>query len=87
MTIWDDRIMEVLREEGPLSVGELTDHDSIRISHSQVSRRCSRLAEHGLLDSFANGVYSLTGQGESYLNGELNADELQTDDEEGKAAS
>jgi DNA-binding IclR family transcriptional regulator len=79
MTIWDDRILEILREEGPKSVGELTKHPNIRISHSQVSRRCGTLAEHGMLDAFANGVYDITEQGLRYLDGELDAEEIENE--------
>lgn len=73
MTIWDDRILEFLRENGPSSVGELTDSEYIRVSQPHVSRRCKRLAEHGFLDTFANGVYAITERGEAYLDGDLDA--------------
>lgn len=76
MTIWDDRILEILRETGPMSVGELTDHNFVRVSQSQVSRRCKRLAEHGLVHAYANGVYDISDIGEQYLDGEVDASNL-----------
>ncbi|UWG46592.1 Transcriptional regulator, MarR family [Halanaeroarchaeum sp. HSR-CO] len=77
MTIWDDRILETLRNEGPLSVGELADFDHVRVSRAHVGRRCQRLSKYGLLDAFANGVYSITEEGEKYLDGEVDAGELE----------
>lgn len=76
MTLWDDRLMEVVREEGPSSAGELVDHQYIHVSKSTISRRLNKLADHGLLDRLPNGVYRLTKEGEKYLDGELNAEQL-----------
>ena len=88
MSIWDDRLLEAVRDKRGASVGELADHDLIRVSKSQVSRRCRRLAKHGLLRHLGNGVYVITEAGEQYLNEELDAAELpdlNTDDEEASA--
>jgi len=74
MTIWDDRILEVIREKGPTPVGDLVDEDSIRISQSSVSRRCQKLADNVLLQPIGNGVYDITGQGEAYLEGTYDAE-------------
>lgn len=76
MTIWDDRIMEVIREEGSGSPTPLSEHDYIHISASQVSKRLKKLSEHGLLDSLGNGIYVTTPDGERYLDGELSVDEI-----------
>jgi len=75
MTLWDDRILEVIREIGAERVGNLVDHDDIRISQSQVSRRCQKLADNGLLQALGNGVYVLTDEGEAYLDGEYDAED------------
>ena len=72
MTLWDDRIMEVIRDEGPSSASELVDHKYIHVSKSTISRRLNKLADNGLLERLPNGVYSLTTNGEQYLDGELN---------------
>jgi Mn-dependent DtxR family transcriptional regulator len=74
MVIWDDRIMELLRVNGPMSVGELADADEIRIVRSTVSGRCSRLAEEGYLNRYANGVYDITEKAEKYLDEEWDAE-------------
>lgn len=74
MTIWDDRILEIICEEGPKPVGDLTNREEVRISQSSVSRRCQKLADHGLLQAIGNGVYTITEQGEAYLNEEYDAE-------------
>jgi predicted transcriptional regulator len=74
MTLWDDRILELLYNRGPMSVGELGDTDVIRVTRQHVSRRCKKLAENGLLNAYANGVYDITEEGERYLRGEIDAD-------------
>jgi len=73
MTIWDDRILEIIHEEGNGSPKELEDRDEVRISKSSVSRRLKKLADHDLLQPLANGVYIITDEGEAYLNGEYDA--------------
>ncbi len=82
MTIWDDRILETLRNDPDKvgKVGELAKRDSIRISQSSVSRRCKKLADHGLLRKIGDGVYILTERGERYLDGEINTYEDQPDE-------
>jgi len=74
MTIWDDRIAETLRADGPMSVGKLASLDDIRVSKSTVSRRCNKLAENGLIVHIGNGVYGITEEGEGYLDGEYDAE-------------
>ena len=74
MTIWDDRILETLRSEGPMAVGSIAERNDIRVSDSTVSRRCSKLVEHGLTIHIGNGVYQITEEGEGYLNEEYDAE-------------
>ena len=74
MTIWDDRILETLRSEGPKPVGEMADRGDIRISQSSVSRRCSKMADHHLVIALGNGVYAITEEGEGYLDEEYDAE-------------
>jgi len=74
MTIWDDRILEDIRDEGAGRVGNLGDTEGIRISKPHISRRCKTLAEHGLLAPLGNGVYTITDQGEAYLDEEYDAE-------------
>lgn len=74
MTIWDDRILEYLCESDGATVGEITKSDSIRVSNAHVSRRCKKLAEHGMLSPIGNGAYVITKIGEAYLRGEYDAE-------------
>lgn len=83
MTIWDDRIMEIIQDGGPTSAGELNKEDYIRTSRPNISRRLNKLADHDLLHRLPNGVYSLTEKGEKYLNGELDAEDLNEKTENG----
>lgn len=80
MTIWDDRILEVAQEKDSVRAPVLVECDHMHISRSQISRRLRKLREYGLLNDLGNGVYSITADGESYLNGDLNAEELQSED-------
>ncbi|NGM71104.1 MarR family transcriptional regulator [Natronolimnobius sp. AArcel1] len=74
MTIWDDRILEIIRAEDAGRVGDLAERDAIRISQSSVSRRCKKLAENSLLRPLGNGVYTISDKGEAYLDGEYDAE-------------
>ncbi|GAA0648898.1 winged helix-turn-helix domain-containing protein [Salarchaeum japonicum] len=74
MNIWDDRILEILEDEGPLPVGKLANHKAIHTSKSTISRRCRKLAEKGLLQKIGNGVYSISDIGLAYLDGEYDAE-------------
>nr|WP_251328064.1 ArsR family transcriptional regulator [Haloplanus sp. HW8-1] len=87
MTIWDDRILEVIREEGSGSPSELADTDVIRVSRQHVSRRLQKLADHQLLTHLGNGVYVITEEGKKYLDGELDADELEDASDNGEGAA
>jgi predicted transcriptional regulator len=74
MTLWDDRILEIIREEGSGAPTELSEHDVIQVSRQHVSTRLQKLADHGLLQPLGNGVYVITERGEAYLDGEYDAE-------------
>lgn len=74
MSIWDDRILEYLREHEGATVGELAKNESIRVSNAHVSRRCKKLAENGLIRPIGNGAYVITEEGEGYLDEEYDAE-------------
>jgi len=76
MTIWDDRILEVMREDGPTSPTPLAKHEYIHIGKSGISKRLNRMNEHRLVQELGNGVYSITKTGKMYLDGEINAEDL-----------
>jgi len=87
MSIWDDRILEYISEHDGGSVGDIADHDLIRVSQPHISRRCKVLAEHGLLRALGNGVYVITEEGQNYLRGELDAEDLSDTEENGDEAA
>lgn len=73
----DDVILEYLRDEGtgtPKSISE-----AIGKSQGYVNQRCSLLESHGLLTKVARGVYTLSDNGEAYLEEELDVSELEPD--------
>jgi repressor of nif and glnA expression len=61
-------------EDGVRSVGDLHENDYIRISKTQISRRCQKLNEHGLLRKIGHGVYMITEEGGAYLEEEYDAE-------------
>lgn len=75
MSIWDDRILEVLQAGGANTPTKLSERDCINVGQPQVSRRLSKLNENELVTSLGNGVYQITEKGESYLQGKYNAEE------------
>lgn len=72
MSVWDDRILEAAKEHGAVSVRELSKHERIHVSKATVSRRCSKLEDHGLLGDLGVGSYVLSEKGDAYLSGEYN---------------
>ncbi|PSP78974.1 winged helix-turn-helix domain-containing protein [Halobacteriales archaeon QS_1_68_20] len=77
MTGADDRILEFLNEEGPTAPKAMADDWRIRFSRTYVNTRCKKLAVYGLVQNLGNGVYSITEQGEAYLAGDMDADDLE----------
>jgi DNA-binding PadR family transcriptional regulator len=73
-SVWDDRILEIISQEGPSSPKTIKDTGVIHVSKGHISNRLSTMAEHGLLHRLPNGVYSLTEEGEAYLEGEYDAE-------------
>ena len=75
----DDRILELIREEGNLTPGAIEALGGPSSDHA--SRRAKRLAERGLLEQVHRGLYRLTDDGRAYLDEELDAAELSPTDE------
>lgn len=76
----DDKILEYLHSEGtstPSKIGEAIGNDV-----NYVTQRSSTLTDRGLLQRIARGVYQITEEGEAYLEGELDASELESDQDE-----
>jgi len=76
----DNRILEIIREHGNLTPAAVEKFDGPSSSHA--SRRCKRLADYGLLHQIVTGLYTITDEGEAYLDEELDASELEPDDDE-----
>lgn len=74
MTIWDDRILEYVDEEGSATPKKLDESGFIHVTRSQISRRLRRLTEGGLLEHLGNGVYVITEEGEAYLEERFDVD-------------
>ncbi|WP_436909933.1 ArsR family transcriptional regulator [Halosimplex marinum] len=81
MTLWDDRILELLREWDSGTPSELAETEFVSVSRQQVSRRLQKLAEHALVQPLGNGVYVITERGEKYLDGELSTFEDEPDEQ------
>ncbi|GAB7012014.1 ArsR family transcriptional regulator [Halolamina salina] len=77
MTIWDDRILEYIEEEGSASPKQLEDSGYFDVTKPHLSRRLRKLADKGFLQDLGNGVYIMSERGEAYLNEELDASELE----------
>jgi predicted HTH transcriptional regulator len=75
MSIWDDRILEYIREEESGTPKELKESGYVRVTQAHIGRRMRKLAEHGLLKHLGNSVYVITERGELYLDGELDTSE------------
>lgn len=73
MSIWDDRILEYLVDEGPAPPSEVTKHENIHVTRSHVSKRMAILREKGLLDGLGNGVHQINKKGRLYLAGRWDA--------------
>ena len=80
MTIADERVLEFLAEEGPHSPSRIAEDERVHFTAEYVGRRCRKLAEYGLTRNIGNGVYQITEDGKQYLAGELDASELEGDE-------
>jgi hypothetical protein len=78
MTMADDRVLEYLREEGTSTPKQMADDERIRFSRSYVNARCTELARRSFVLNLGNGVYQITYRGQQYLDGELDAADLET---------
>lgn len=84
MTIWDDRILEIARNEDSVSPSKVAESEYVRVSRQHISTRMKKLAEHGLLQPLEHGVYIITERGERYLDGEISTYENEVDEVPGE---
>ncbi len=79
MVTADDRILEYLSENETGTPKRMADSGYVRFSRSYITQRCKKLVNHGLLRHLGNGVYVITEEGKQYLEGELDAADLEPD--------
>jgi predicted transcriptional regulator len=75
----DDRILETLSYGLILSPTIISEN--IDKSRAEVNRRLTVLNEQGLVKKVSRGRYKIAGNGELYLDGELDASELEEGDD------
>ena len=81
MVAADDRILEYLSENETGTPKQMADSGLVRFSRSYITQRAKVLLNHGMLRHLGNGVYVLTDEGQQYLDGQLDAAELEPDEE------
>lgn len=77
----DDRILDLLQESG-LELSPAVIAKNLDYSRSWISRRLSKLSDAGLVRVDEGSYYSITDRGSAYLNGAIQASELEDPDEE-----
>lgn len=83
MTIADERILEFSSESPPRQPKQIADEMAKRglgFNDKYIGRRCLELAEYGLVQNLGNGIYTITEWGEQYLDGELDATDLEPEE-------
>lgn len=79
MTIADERILEFLCEEGPRQPKQIANDERMMFSDQYIGQRCRMLAPYGLIRNLGNGLYAITEAGQQYLDGTLDAAELESE--------
>jgi len=79
MTAADDRILESL-ESSNLVLSPRVLAYNIDYTRNYVSKRLSKLVDAGLIEKVDDGLYQITDFGRDYLNGELDAEDIDMDD-------
>ncbi|QCC58382.1 helix-turn-helix transcriptional regulator [Natrinema thermotolerans] len=79
MTKSDPAILEVFEEAGIAIPPAVAEYNLVGISKSTVKRRLPVLVDHGLLEKVDDdrGYYRITDRGRAYLEGELDAEDLE----------
>ena len=77
MVLADERILEYIREHESGAPKEMEDSGYVRYSRQYISQRCKKLVDYGLLKHLGNGVYIITETGRQYLEGKVDAEELE----------
>lgn len=84
MTNADDHILEFLRNEGNREIVATPRviAENIDFNPGYVRQRMSQLLDENLVEYYDEdaGMYQITGRGRAYLQGELDADDLEPTD-------
>lgn len=82
MNLSDDRVLELLAQEGPHTPARIARDDRILFSRQTVNMRLLLLEKTGFVNSntIGPGVYDIAQQGEAYLSGEFDARDLEKPD-------
>lgn len=78
MTLADERILERLSQVETDTPKGMAESGDVRYSRPYIGQRCRKLADYGLTQPLGNGVYRITSTGKQYLDGEIDAAELET---------
>lgn len=73
----DDPILEYFHDAGEVNPAVVARNTGVHRKYA--SERCRELAQYGLLEGLGEGYYRLTHDGEQYLEGTLDASELESD--------
>lgn len=76
MTQADDRILETLADSN-LILSPRVLSANIDYSRHYLSTRLGKLHDAGLVDRVDEGLYRITDRGQAYLQGDLDADDLE----------
>jgi predicted transcriptional regulator len=76
MVLADERILEYLLDTETSTPKKMADSGDVRFSRQYIGDRCQKLADFGLVQHLGNGVYRITEDGQSYLEGNLDAERL-----------
>jgi hypothetical protein len=79
MTIADERILERLSEVETDTPKGMESSGEVRFSRQYIGERCRKLADYGMVQHLGNGVYRITETSEGYLEGEVDAEDLEKD--------
>ncbi|WP_128478599.1 ArsR family transcriptional regulator [Halorussus pelagicus] len=83
MTKSDPAILEFFEEQDISMPPAVVSFNIEGVSHPTVKRRMPELADHGLLEKVEGkrGYYRITDRGRAYLAGDLDAEDLESDEE------
>ena len=80
MTQGDDRILETLADSN-LILSPAVIAINTEYTRNYINKRVAVLLENGLIERVQDGYYRITEKGQKYLAGELDADDLEDDEE------